>query len=442
MVTDGLDVVTTSADGEYTLVTWADREFVNITVPAGHRIPVHPTGTARFYHPLLPNTEGEAEVNWDLEPLAESDERHNVLLLADPQTENEQEMAWFHERSVPDVQSTVSALGDAETIGIACGDIMYDQLELYPEYERGVQRIGVPFFQVVGNHDLDLDGLTDEASTGTFTRHFGPPYYSFERGAVHYVVLDDVFWFGRTYLGYIGAQQLLWLENDLARVEPGRTVVVAMHIPALGGQHVRDGRQVPDDSVAIANREALYRLLEPYRAHVLVGHTHEHEHVFEHGVHEHVHGTVCGAWWSGPICWDGTPNGYAVYEVAGESLTWRYKSTGFDARHQMRLYPPGSDPLAPDDFVANIWDWDPEWRVVWYEDETPRGVMGRRRGLDPLSVELHAGEELPHHRPWVDPRPTDHLFYAAPSPEAGQVRVEATDRFGRSYSEVLTLPRP
>ena len=105
-------------------------------------------------------------------------------------------------------------------------------------------------------------------------------------------------------------------------------MIVATHIPATGSQHVREGRQNPNVGTAIMNREALFRLLEPFQAHILTGHTHECEHVFEGGAHEHVTGAICGAWWSGPICFDGTPSGYCLYEVAGSEVTWRYKATG------------------------------------------------------------------------------------------------------------------
>jgi hypothetical protein len=194
--------------------------------------------------------------------------------------------------------------------------------------------------------------------------------------------------------------------------------------------------------MAVQNREALYRLLEPFRSHILAGHTHENEHVFEGGAHEHVVGTVCGAWWSGPICYDGTPNGYGVYEVRGEEITWRHKSTGRPADHQLRLYPPGADPKAPDEIVANVWDWDPSWTVTWFEDGERRGAMARRVGLDPLSVELHTGPDLPARRTWVEPMPTAHLFYAPIARATREVRVEARDRFGRTYAATWRRPAP
>jgi hypothetical protein len=215
-------------------------------------------------------------------------------------------------------------------------------------------------------------------------------------------------------------------------------VIVTLHIPTLGSAHLRRGARSPAVDVSVTNRQALYRLLEPYRAHIVCGHTHESDHVLEQpGVHEHVLGTVCGAWWSGPICGDGTPSGYAVFEVDGEDVRWRYQSTSHPADHQIRCYAAGGDPKAPDEVVANIWDWDPEWRVLWYADGERRGIMARRIGLDPLSVQLHSGPELPARRPWVDPYPTRHLFYAPATPGVREYRVEATDRFGRTYTSVV-----
>lgn len=435
-VTDGLSVVDTRADGGFELISDTRQPFVYLSLPAGHAIPQNETGTARFYQPLVADRKGEMQALFDLTP-RDADADHAFLVLCDPQTQDNRDLTLFHDETVPDVAATVRALGDAPVFGVSCGDIMWDHLNLYPEYERAVSRMNAPFFQVVGNHDLDFDGPTDQASVGTFRRHFGPNYYSFNRGAVHYVVLDDVFWNYNNYFGYIDADQLAWLEADLARVEAGRTVVVFAHIPFQSTQNRREDGSDPAPNISVTNREVLYRLLEPYEAHVISGHTHESEHVFEGGVHEHVQGTACGAWWTGPICYDGTPAGYGVYEVRGDELRWRYKATGRAADHQLRVYERGIDPVAPDEIVANVWDWDPAWTVVWYEDGVRKGLMARRMGTDPLSERLHRGGDLPAPRPWVEPTPTNHLFYAPVSAQAGEIRVEATDRFGRTYSAVM-----
>ncbi|MDT8341789.1 MAG: calcineurin-like phosphoesterase family protein [Longimicrobiales bacterium] len=435
-VTDGFQVVATASDGSYQMVTRADRPFVYLTLPAGYRIPAGPGVVARFHQPLSPDAAGEAVASFDLETLPGGDERHTVLALPDIQTETAWEMARFHAETVPDLRATAAAAA-GPVLGVSVGDIMFDDLSLYPEYERGVAQVGGPFFQVVGNHDLDFQGRGDEASTATFSRRFGPRYYSFDRGAVHYVVLDDVLWHGSGYIGYLGYDQLAWLEADLARVEPGKPVVVFLHIPALGSRHERDGRTRPGDSVSVTNREILFRLLEPFRAHLVSGHTHENDHLWHGALHEHVSGTVCGAWWSGDICADGTPNGYSVYEVAGEEVRWRYQATGMPADYQMRLYPRGADAHAPEEMVANVWDADERWTVVWYENGQRRGRMARRQGLDPRAVAEHSGPDRPRHRPWVDPYPTRHLYYAPVPPGHGALSVEATDPFGQVYRAAL-----
>lgn len=434
-VTDGQAVAETSADGSFTLVADGHQPFVYLSLPDGYELPTNPTGTARFYERLVADAQGNMDVAFDLEKRDGSAERHQFLVLPDTQTQDAADMALLHGETVPDVAAWTAARDGSPVFGVSVGDIMFDNLALYPEYERAVAAMGLPFFQVVGNHDLDFKARSAELTVETFMRHFGPPYYSFDLGAVHYVVLQDVLWHGTGYVGYIDERQLRWLEADLSRIEDGRPVVVFQHIPAQSLRWQREGQSGPSASTSVNNRAALYALLSPFKAHIISGHTHENEHVFENGVHEHIHGTVCGAWWSGPICHDGTPSGYGIFDVRGEELQWIYKATGKPVEHQMRLYAPGSDPAAPDELVANVWNWDPAWRVEWSADGTPRGPMARRVGHDPLSLQLHKGPELPARRPWVEPARTGHLFYAAVGPDVKEVTVQATDRFGRMFTE-------
>ncbi len=438
-VTDGRTVTRTGTDGTFELISDSNQDFVYVSTPGGYEISRNETGTARFYQPIQPNAGGEAEAVFDLAALPERDTEHAFLVWADTQTQNTFETGLLHEQSVPDAIKTIEQLGDRQIFGVGCGDIMFDDLSLYPEYERAVQLLGIPFFQVVGNHDLDFDSPTDEGSTATFSQHFGPRYYSFDRGLVHYVVLDDVLWHAAGYIGYLDETQLNWLEQDLSGIEAGRPVVVFAHIPGHSMRYRRNGESRPGISSSMTNRERLYQLLEPYQAHLISGHTHENEHVFEGGIHEHIHGAVCGAWWSGPICYDGTPNGYGVYEVRGEQIEWRYKCTGYDAGYQMRVYNKGEDPTAPDEVAANIWDADPEWVVEWYEDGIRKGRMANRIGRDPMSVELHTGPDIPQRRPWVEPVLTNHLFYAPVAQDTKEFRIVATDRFGRTYATALEI---
>ncbi|GAB4238817.1 MAG: calcineurin-like phosphoesterase family protein [Acidobacteriota bacterium] len=435
-VTDGFRYVTTGADGSFTLPLHPWARFVYLSLPAGYAIPTHACGTARCFQPIR-TEQAEFEAVFDLTPLPESDEVHHFLLLADPQTETLEEVALLRE-TLSEIARWADGIAGTK-FAFSCGDIVFDHVELFPAYESAVQLTGIPFFQVAGNHDVDRGALVDALSLETFGRHFGPDHYSFDRGAVHYVVLDDVFWYGHGYIGYITGEQLAWLEQDLSFVEPGRSVVIVVHIPLAGTRHERTGQPEPSPSGVVMNREALYELLQPYRVHILSGHTHENEHVIRDGVHEHIHGAVCGAWWSGPICFDGTPCGYGVYEVRGEEIRWRYQCTGKPAEHQMRLYPPGSLPAHGSDVIANLWDLEPAWRLRAWNDRKDAVPVLPLVARDPLSIQLHEGDRLPPKRPWVEPQPTYHLRRLPPPPGSRTITLEAEDRFGRVYRETLGL---
>ncbi|SDL13142.1 N terminal of Calcineurin-like phosphoesterase [Catalinimonas alkaloidigena] len=448
-VTDGINVVRTDAKGRYAFDSPATAEFVYLSVPRGYAFP-HERGIARFYRRIEPSGgQKQFKADFELEPLSGDDTNHHFIVWADPQIISKEDAAQLKTVSAPDTRALVDSYPQGTLLhGIGCGDLVWDHFELFDDYQEAVATTGIPFFQVIGNHDMDLEARTDDHSANTFKERFGPTYYSFNRGEVHYVVLDDVFFIGvaKQYIGYLTERQLAWLEQDLAHVPEGHTVVVSLHIPANTGQIRRNSTREkiePSLGGTVANRKELYRLLQPYRAHILSGHTHFNEKVLdeEHeNVIEHVHGTVCGAWWTGPICYDGTPSGYGVYEVKGGDIAWFYKSVGHDKTHQLRLYPVGAVPEKPDHLVANVWNWDPQWKVEWEEDGQARGEMTRELGYDPLSVELHQGDQLPKKHAWVDPQLTDHLFFAQPSPNAKHITVRATDRFGNVFSEHIALP--
>lgn len=434
VVSDGRSVVLTNSSGEFELISGSDRDFVFISMPSGFGIKKLPNGSADFFH-KIDKTKEEQQVSFDLKKSGSSDENHHFLLLSDTQIQNEYEADQLLTVAAPDVQKTIKAINDPNLFGIGCGDLVFDHLELFKEYNQSVQMYDTPFFQVIGNHDMDLGVRSDAWSNQTFNSHFGPTYYSWNRGEVHYVVLDDVFYIGSRYIGYIDEEQLAWLEQDLAHVEKGKTVVVALHIPSYTGAVTRYPER---DSIGgtVSNRDHLYKLLEGYNAHLLSGHTHFNDNMIMGHVYEHCHGTVCGAWWSGPICYDGTPNGYAVYEARGSELKWQYKGTGLDINEQFRVYDKGYHKDFPDQMSMNCWNYDPAWEISWFENGIRKGAPEKIVAVDPLSVELHLGPQLPKRREWVEPQLNDHMFFFKPESRDNLV-IEAKDRFGNVYSKKI-----
>jgi hypothetical protein len=288
---------------------------------------------------------------------------------------------------------------------------------------------------------MDLEARTDEGSSETFKEQFGPTYYSYNRGKIHYVVLDDVFFMGvaKRYMGYITESQLQWLEQDLKHVSAGSTVIVSLHIPTNTGQHNRDKSVEQELGGVVVNRQRLYDVLKPYTVHFMSGHTHFNEVWIEGNMTEHNHGTVCGAWWTGPICGDGTPSGYGVYEVDGDKLSWYYKSTGQPKSHQLRIYSKGRHKDYPEEFCANVWNYDKNWKVEWFADGKAMGKPEQRTAFDPWAFELFAGAKMPSTRAWIEPNKTDHLFFMKAESSVREIKVSATDPFGNTYTESLSV---
>jgi hypothetical protein len=388
---------------------------------------------------------GECRADFRLKKLDRSDSRHFAIVWADPQINTDAQAEQLISISAQDTRAHAQELLKQGPVhGITAGDIYWDNFAMIPPYKKAVAVTGIPFFQVLGNHDMDINVRSDEASDDTYHRHFGPSWYSFNRGNAHYVVLDNVFYYanGYNYIGYITEQQLKWLEQDLALVKPGSPVFVSMHISAYTGEKRRYQKKEDHPGNITFNRQTLYNLLKPFNAHLLTGHTHYNENIQEGGVYEHITGALSGAWWTAAICTDGTPAGYGVYEVDGNNVKWYYKAVGKDRNYQMRVYNRGRYARRPGDIAVNVWNWDKDWKVEWWEDGEPKGRMKQETGLDADAVQSMAGPDKPGTYAWIEPGLTDHLFFAGPSASAKKVTVLVTDRFGNTYKETIDLNQP
>jgi len=419
VVTDCYSVVATNANGVYQITPHQDAEFITVSTPSGYHF-VHDEYIVRQYK-YIAEMEQNKMFDFELIPLLQSDTKHQFVIWADPQVKNNSDVHLLMSESVPDMQKMLKSLpGETLIHGICVGDIVWDNHELFPDYQKAVKHCSIPFFQTKGNHDMDYNLGGNETSDITFKKKFGPTHYSFNRGKVHYVVLDDVFYLGkeREYKGHITEQQLNWLQKDLAFVSKEMMLIVCTHIP------VHD---------SVDNRDELYALLKPFaNCHIMSGHTHYNRNVIRNGIFEHNHGTVCGAWWTGPICEDGTPNGYAVYDVNGTDLQWYYKATGKDKNHQISLFKQKNE-SGNDALVANVYNWDPLWKIECWIDGIFKGELKNKIGFDPLAIETLLGPALPAKRSFAEPKKTDHLFFYELTKDDKQIKIVATDRFGNKY---------
>jgi hypothetical protein len=438
MVTDGTNCVFTNATGKYLLESTNEADFVYITVPSGYEIPVTDY-VAKFYVEIPKAAKGSFAANFRLSKMKQNDQKHYTIVWADPQINNQDHADKLHEQVVTDTRMHVAQLlKNGPVTGIAAGDLSWDQPNMISEYKKAIKNTGIPFYQVLGNHDMDINTRSDEKSDQTYKKSFGPTWYSFNRGNAHYIVLDNVFYYSNTYnyIGYITEKQLKWLEQDLAVVKPGAPVFVSMHISAYTNEKAREQKKEDDPGNITFNRKYLYEMLKPYNAHLLTGHTHYNENRIEDGIYEHIHAAVCSAWWTGPVCEDGTPGGYGVYEVNGNKVSWYYKSLGESKDFQMKVYGLGTYKSRPQSITANVWNWDPQWIVRWYEDGKAMGNMQQITDFDADAIKyLNSSTKYT----WMKAGLTDHLFSATPSSTTKILKIEAVDRFGNLYTKEIKL---
>ena len=107
-------------------------------------------------------------------------------MFADPQPRNQTEVDYLIQDVLEELVGTDAAFG------VTLGDIMFDDLSLFESQNQGIALLGIPWYNVIGNHDVNREAKVDEESDETFERVFGPAYYSFEYGKAHFVVMDNV----------------------------------------------------------------------------------------------------------------------------------------------------------------------------------------------------------------------------------------------------------
>ena len=208
-----------------------------------------------------------------------------------------------------------------------------------------------------------------------------------------------------------------------------------MHIPTTLDKSDREAFSTGTMLDNLSNKPALYQMLLPYQTLILSGHMHtaDYEQIAPNIAEINIAG-LCGAWWCGEVCIDGSPAGYKIFDMDGDKVEWIYKGCGHPLDYQMKVY--ADDPSYPEEIIANVWDYDPAWKVEYFEDGKKVCDMERFKAQDPLAKELYK-DPASLKRTWVYAAPTENMFRAKRSVTAQTLEVRVTDRFGRVYSKKI-----
>ena len=460
-VSNGSQIVQTDQNGRYE-ISIEDDTTLFVIKPRNWRTPLDETLLPVFYYHHKPHGSPQLKyagveptgplpesVDFPLYPQTEPDD-FKAILFGDPQPRDQSEVDFIAHDVVEEL------VGTDASFGVTLGDIAFDNLETMPALNKTIALLGIPWYNVIGNHDINYDARTRKLANETYERIYGPSYYSFDYGPVHFLVLDDIEWNvqenGRgSYRGGIGPEQLEFIKTDLTQIPESQMVVLMMHIPI----------------VDVHDRHGLYRLIEQRSLCISIsGHTHTHEHVWISKAdgwegpqpHHHiVNVTVCGSWWSGApdergiphsVMADGGPNGYSILNFNGGNYWLDYHSAGRGSDYQMEIDAPevvNAADAASTPIYVNFFNGDEHSVVKLRVDNEDWSTLEHVREADPKYVRTFEKEnmilekdstlwrKLP--KPGVSTHLWKGMLPAHISAGTQRIDVQAVDRHGRAFDD-------
>jgi hypothetical protein len=434
-VSNGMQIVKTDVDGKYEIDVDND-EIVFVIKPRNWMTPLDQDQLPQFYYIHKPagspanakfagvDPTGPLPKSIDfplmrrLEP-----ESFKAILFGDPQPRDIAEVEYIAHDVIEQI---IAEEAHDASFGVTLGDIVFDDLSVMEPLNQAIALIGIPWYNVIGNHDLNLDAKNDQQSDETFERIYGPSYYSFDHGPAHFLVLDDVLWVGAHdgqrahYHGGLGKRQMEFIRNDLAMIPDEQLVVLMMHIPLTD----------------VDDRQQLYRLIEkrPWAVSISA-HTHYMEHRLigpEDGWmgterHHHiVNVTVCGSWWRGKkdergiphaTMSDGGPNGYTIMQFDGRQYALEMRAASRPADYHMNVYAPevvSQAKLRTTEVIANVFNGSSRSKVAMRVDRDGNwNPMQQITIADPAFLAEKRREEALKDRTWTElpgAHPTPHMW--------------------------------
>jgi hypothetical protein len=469
-VSNGIQVTKTDRYGNFSLPVGNDN-IIFVIKPSEYNFPLDSFNQPLFYYIHKPNGSPNLQYR-GVKPtgplpklinfgLIKKNYQSNfkILVFGDPQPYNLKEVEYFYQGIVKELEN----VQDVE-FGLSMGDLVGDNLDLFVPYKNAVKKVGIPWYNVIGNHDENYDVVSDTLSDESFEREFGPSNYSFNEGKVHFIILDDILYpdprDGKGYWGGFREDQFRFIENDLKFVPKDHLVVLAFHIPL---SEFEGGDPFSDE-----HRNRLFSLLKDFPFTLSISaHTHwqsqdffgEKEGWLQNGKHHHLNiGTSCGDWYSGrlddngvPISTmrDGTPKGYGFLNFNENAYTFDYKVAGKEDEYIMEIFAPQVVEKGrwPDPFVYVNFFIGSQNDTLWYRiDDREWKIMDYTFDYDPsyqkkLNEWDYASVLLDGKRP-SNPDKCNHLWYGKlpKNLDVGEhvIEIKVKDMFGRIFTRMAS----
>ena len=500
VVSDGVLTTTTDAKGVYQLKSAKESGFVFMSVPSGYEPPKN-GAFPEHYKPLVLAKDMPESASFTLNKVDQTN--YKVIFIGDMHVTNRK---YDKVEVYPQFKAVATEINNyakslpGKVYGITLGDMTWD-LYWYSskydlnDYAKSLNELitAMPVYHTIGNHDNDMNGAGLGAKN-PFITTVAPPYYSFNIGGVHYVVLDNINTSkyvlnggedNRTddvmECGVLYDPQVKWIAEDLKYVDKSTPIIVTMHVPIH--QPTAPNTFVKE----MKDADKVLAAFDGYNVHYVTGHTHRSYNVVPEdavtagrNIYEHNLSAICSDWWwSGRLtpgllqATDGTPSGYGVWDITGKDMKWIYKCTGMDEDFQFRAYDLNKIKFSLDDVpllknqsminrfnkiiaayngsqigknevLINVWGMNSRWKV---EVKTKDGQVLDGKfvsAYDPIQILANTVKRFNDNvtsAPMGAAQERDH-FYKVVAPDADtDLIITVKDEFGHSWTETMERPK-
>lgn len=234
-VSDQIKVVTTNEDGAYTLPNSKGFGIVFISQPDGYKC------VDSFWKTTDP-AKASLAINFSLtktKAISSFTFIHASDTHISPQSiDRMKKLEHITDSVKPDMM-------------LITGDLIKDALRVNESTARGLYelfksekpKINTNVWLVPGNHEIfGIERHLSLVSTSNpfygrkmYRYYFGPDYYSFNFGGIHFIALNSLDFEDLWYYGKIDSVQLQWLKQDVSLLPLQMPVITFQHVPLYSG---------------------------------------------------------------------------------------------------------------------------------------------------------------------------------------------------------------
>src|SRR5664279_148230 len=234
-VSDQVNVVQTNAGGTYELPVIRGYDFVFISMPSGYKM-------QKLFWQKMPDGQTHVQLDFAIEKIPDLKE-FSFIQASDTHVS---------ERTIDRMEKFRAVVDSVKpNFVLVTGDLVRDALRVseteatgyFELYQHQIKQMTVSVWNIPGNHEIfGIERQTSLVSSKNplygrqmFHHYFGPDYYSFNFGGIHFVGLNSVDFEDLWYYGHIDSTQVEWLKKDLAVISRNMPVVTFCHIPFYSG---------------------------------------------------------------------------------------------------------------------------------------------------------------------------------------------------------------